>query len=156
MDRGIRFETEVVKHAVGTLNYRVVFLDERFHEALPLREHPRLRVRGEVNGVAFDGAWQPVRGRWYLMLGKRLLKSAGVDVGDRVLVAFRVVDQASVEVPDELRRALAANDAALRSWGKLTAGKQRAFAHRVSSAVRAETRAIRVEEVIDALVSGEI
>ncbi len=156
MDRGFEFDAEVVSHAVGTLNYRVVFLAERFHKELPLREHSRLRVQGEVNGVPFAGAWQPVRGRWYLMLGKRLLKDAGVGVGDRVLVTFRVVDQASVDVPEELSRALASNRTASMAWDKLSAGKQRAFAHRVSSAVRAVTRAARTEEVIDALVSGEI
>lgn len=155
MDRGFEFDAEVVRHAIGTLNYRVVFLAERFHDKLPLREHARLRIRGELNGIPFAGAWQPVRGRWYLMLGKPLLKAAKVRVGDRVSLAFVVVDQSDVDVPEELRRALAANRSASAAWGQLSAGKQRAFAHRVSSAVRVTTRAIRTEEVIDALASGE-
>jgi hypothetical protein len=66
------FEGRIEHHDVGTYRYTVVFLPRELALSLPLEEHPRLRVSGEVAEVPFSGAWQPVRGRWYLMLSKPL------------------------------------------------------------------------------------
>jgi len=148
------FEGRVVRHDVGTYRYTVVFLPDGLAEALPLDLHPRLRVSGEVGEFPFSGAWQPVRGRWYLMLSKELLRDAGLALGDAVEVRFRVEDQDAVEVPDQLARALDA-DAALRSaWEGLSAGRRRGLAHRVSSAKTPATAARRVGEVLRLLSGG--
>lgn len=148
------FEADVVYHHLGTYRYTVVFLPEGLREILPLSEFPRLRIEGELNRKPFEGAWQPSRGRWYLMLGKRLLRQARLEVGDRATVAFRVVDQSTVEVPRELQFALDANSQALAAWQAMTPGKQRGLAHKVASAVRPETRAGRVEDIVEALAEG--
>ncbi|MEL6797536.1 MAG: hypothetical protein AAFO89_12030, partial [Planctomycetota bacterium] len=77
------FEAEVVHHALGTYRYTVVFLHDRLIEHLPLAEHPRLRMSGELRDIPFEGAWQPVRGRWYVMLSKAVLRQGPFEVGDR-------------------------------------------------------------------------
>jgi hypothetical protein len=64
------FETVISRHAVGTSFYTVVYLDASVHVSLPLDEHPRLRVEADISGIPMKGAWQPARGRWYLMLPK--------------------------------------------------------------------------------------
>ncbi len=58
------FAGPVVRHDVGTYRYTVVFLPPEIAARLPLAEHPRLRISGEVSDLPFSGAWQPVRGRW--------------------------------------------------------------------------------------------
>ena len=145
------FTTPIVHHMVGTYKYTVVFLAAELHDELPLDTYPRLRVSGEVGGQPFEGAWQPVRGRWYLMLSKGLLRNGGMEIGDEVEVRFLVEDQDAVSVPTALRRALREESAAEAAWQELTAGKQRALAHRVASAKTEPTRMRRVAEVIAAL-----
>lgn len=145
------FEATVVHHMVGTYRYTVVFLPGEIAAALPLDRHPRLRMSGEVGDVPVSGAWQPVRGRWYLMLAKPVLRDAGAAVGDTVHVRFRVEDPEAVEVPGALRRALEADAAARAAWDALSAGKRRGLAHRVLSARTPPTAERRLRAVLAAL-----
>ncbi len=147
-----RFETSISRHAVGSLRYTVVVLDHTLHESLPLRDHPRLRIEADVGGVPVKGAWQPSRGTWYLMLPKAALKAAGLAVGDDVEVAFRVIDQDDVDIPDELAQRLARAPRLRRAWEQHTSGTQRGLAHFIESAKRAETRLARLAQVEAALL----
>lgn len=149
------FDAVIEHHDLGTYRYTVVFLPDALAAALPLAEHPRLRISGEIDDHAFTGAWQPSRGRWYLMLGKPLLRATALEIGSFAHVRFRVEPQDEVDVPAELQRAVAADAAAQDRWNGLTAGKQRALAFRVASAKTAVTRNRRVIEVVDWLASGE-
>ena len=148
------FEAEVVHHNVGSYVYTVVFLEPDLVKALPLAKHPRLRFEGELNDVPFEAAWQPVRGRWFVMLSKTLLKEACVGLGDTVRLRFLVANQDYVEVPPELSLALSENVAAAEVWESLSAGKRRGFAHRVLSAKTAPTKAKRVAEVLAGLLEA--
>lgn len=47
-----------------------------------------------------NGALQPVRGEWYLLLSKAMLKLGGWKLGDEVRVRFRGAEQDVVEVPE--------------------------------------------------------
>lgn len=148
------FETQIVHHNVGTYRYTVVFLDDRLHTHLPLKEHPRLRASGEIGDIPFRGAWQPVRGRWYLMLAKPLLRDGEFEVGDTVTVRFCVESQEAVDVPPELERMLRENGALMDAWSALTSGKQRGLAYQVRSAKTAPTRAKRLRLVAETLRDG--
>ncbi|MEM8994887.1 MAG: YdeI/OmpD-associated family protein [Acidobacteriota bacterium] len=150
-----QFEADIEYHHLGSYRYTVVFLDERLHGCLPLAEHPRLRTSGELRDIPFDGAWQPVRGRWYLMLSKPQMRAGAFEVGDRVQVRFRIEDQDAVEVPAELRLMLEGRPRLERVWGGLTAGKRRGLAHRVASAKTAPTRERRLAEVAATLADAD-
>lgn len=145
------FEGEIVHHHVGTYRYTVVFLPEDLTRALPLDRHPRLRASGEVGDIPFSGAWQPVRGRWYLMLSKQLMKDGGFAVGDWVDVRFRVEDPDAVDIPDMLERALAADPDAMAAWRSASPGKRRGWAYRIASAKADATKQRRLDEVLSAL-----
>lgn len=146
------FETPITRHPVGTSAYTVVYLDPALHDSLPLQQHPRLRIEADVGGVPVKGAWQPARGRWYLMLPKRRLKEAGLAVGDTVEVAFRVIAQDDVDIPEELARRLSQVQRLRTAWERQTPGTQRGLAHFIESAKRAETRAARLSQVESALL----
>ncbi|MEM7738066.1 MAG: YdeI/OmpD-associated family protein [Deinococcota bacterium] len=139
-------------HNLGTYRYTVIFLPKDLHADLPLDKYPRLRVSGEIAEQPFEGAWQPVRGRWYIMLSKKLLKDAAVGVGDDVEVRFEVVDQEAVDIPLELQQALSENSQAADAWEALTVGKRRGLTHRISSAKTAKTRTRRLQEVLEILL----
>ncbi len=149
-----RFETRITHFNVGSMRYTVVLLDPALHADLPLREHPRLRVEADVGGVPVKGAWQPAKGTWYLMLPKARLKAAELQVGSAVEVAFRVIDQADVDVPVELAERLARVKRLNAAWSALTPGTQRGLAHFIESAKRAETRQDRLQRV-EAVLRGE-
>ena len=147
-----RFETHVARHAVGTYHYTVVYLEAALHSELPLDQHARLRIEADVSGVSVKGAWQPARGRWYLMLPKAPLKAAGLKIGSAVEVAFRLLPQDDVDVPEELAARLARTARVRKAWEALSAGKQRGIAHLVSSAKRPETKAARIDNIEAALL----
>jgi hypothetical protein len=147
-----RFDAVITRHAPGALGYTVVYLDPTIAAELPFAEHPRLHIEADISGVPVKGAWQPARGRWYLMLPKAGLKAAGLAVGDAVEVAFRVIAQDDVDVPEELAARLAAVKRLRTAWERQTAGTQRGLAHWIESAKRAPTRAARLAQVEAALL----
>lgn len=142
-------------HDLGTYRYTVIWLLEEIAARLPFDRHPRLRVSGEINDHAFAGAWLPSRGRWYLMLGKPLLKATGLSVGCFAEVRFRVEPQNEVETPSLLQRALEVSVSATSRWAELTPGKRRALGHHVLSAKTAPTANQRVAQVVQWLETGE-
>ncbi|MEM6702489.1 MAG: YdeI/OmpD-associated family protein [Acidobacteriota bacterium] len=148
-----QFEAPIVTHDVGSDRYvyTVVFVPADLVAELPLREHPRLRITGEVEGHPLEASLTPVRGRWYLLLSKKLLEAIGAKVGEQVTVSFNVADQNAVSLPEELQRALEANPSAADLWRDQTPGRQRGLAYRVASAKTSPTRAKRIQEVFDIL-----
>lgn len=147
------FEGQIVHHDVGYL-YTVVFLPGEIAQQLPFQHYPRLRIEGEVAGQPFAGAWQPSRGRWYIMLSKPLLKAADVRLGDEVEVRFSVADQEAVDVPLALEIALNEDDLARQAWDDLTPGKRRGLTYRLTSAKTEPTREKRLTEILVSLRNG--
>lgn len=150
-----QFEAMVEPHDLGTYRYTVVFLTDNIVPLLPFDRHPRLRISGEINDHPMTGAWQPSRGRWYLMLSKPLLRATRLEIGMFAEVRFRMEAQDEVELPASLVRALAHDSVIKTRFVALTPGKQRALSHRVLSAKTAPTEARRVAEVIAWLAAGE-
>ncbi len=150
------FEAQIVHHDLGTYRYTVVFLDDEIAASLPFHDQPRLRISGELADVPLKGAWQPSRGRWYLMLGKPLLKAANKGVGDTVEVRFRLEDPDILDMPAALSAALDAAPAQRAVFDLQTIGKQRALCHRVASARTGDTTIRRVAEVMDALSGRDV
>lgn len=62
---------------------------------------------------------------------------------------------ASIEVPEELARALAANAEAAAMFASLTSQNRYAILYRLATAKRADTRTRRVQEYVQMLVRGE-
>ena len=145
------FEAAIVHHNVGTYRYTVVFLDDALVPRLPLDRYPRLRVSGEIGEVPFEGAFQPVRGRWYVMLNKQLMSDGDCSVNDVVEVRFRVEDQDAVDVPTELLQRIAGDSALQNAWQALSPGKQRGIAYHLRSAKTPATKARRLEECLVAI-----
>lgn len=145
----------VEHHDLGTYRYTVLWLPDAIAAQLPLADHPRLRISGELNEHPVTGAWQPSRGRWYLMLGKPLLKATQLVVGSEAELRFRIEPQDVVDVPPVLTRAIRLNAQAAKRWDAQTPGKQRALSHHVASAKTAATFGRRVAQVILWLERGE-
>ncbi len=148
------FETVIAGHPEGRPVHIVVYLDPSLHASLPLKKHPRLRVEADISGIPLKGAWQPAKGRWYLMLPRAALKAAGLRIGSRVEVPFAVIAQDDVDIPEELTARLASVKRLRAAWEAQTPGTQRGLAHFIESAKRVETRAARLAQV-EAAIMGK-
>lgn len=151
----IRFETTIEKQSFGSFSFTVVKLDPRLHAVLPLKEFPRLRVEVEIAEVSFKGSWQPSGGEWYLIVSRPKLKKAGLAVGDAATVAFRVIDQDDVDVPEELARELEVDEVAAEAWAALSPGKRRGLAYLISEVKLPKTRGVRLAKVLAMLHGTE-
>ena len=66
-----------------------------------------------------------------------------------------VAKEPEPRLPADLKRALAANAAALATWRDITATARRDWIHWITSGKKAETRARRIGTAIDKLAKGE-
>ncbi|MEM9646764.1 MAG: YdeI/OmpD-associated family protein [Planctomycetota bacterium] len=146
-----RFSAPLVKTNTGKPSLTVAYVPDSTVERLEFGPSKRLRIDGEINGIRFEGALMPSRGRWFLMVSKQLQKQCGLGPGEKIEVSFDVADQDAVTVPVELQHALEANDKAMEVWTGWTAGKRRGHCHQIAKAKTVGTRERRVHELIDYL-----
>ena len=141
----------------GTMSYWVVFLPASLQKKAPFSAKQRLRMRGVVGGVKgkpVSMAWQLSGGRHYLMFGKATAKSLGIALGGKVEVAFRLVDETAVDLPEELAEALSQEPGWEKHWAALSPGKQRGVAHLVAKIKSPELRAQRAVDLLRGLEEG--
>ncbi len=152
-DYPYNFDAKIVKYDFGKMYYSVVYVPKGILSQLDFADSKRLRIDGEIEGIRIEAALMPTKGKWYLMVSKKLQKLCGMTLGDRVRVSFDIANQDAITVPQELQFALEANDAAKCVWDNWTAGKRRGFCHRIASAKMLETRQRRVEDTIEVLLA---
>jgi hypothetical protein len=91
-------------------------------------------------------------GRYLISFNAETRAATGLGAGDHVTVTLEFDDAPrSVEPSRELADALQADPAAAQAWAALSYSRQRAHADAVSGAKSADTRARRVQAVLDAL-----
>ncbi|WP_128913426.1 YdeI/OmpD-associated family protein [Granulicella sibirica] len=113
-DAGKRFRGVLERgdQGLGWIIVRVPFVPG---EVWP--EMVRLRVRGEVNGVAFRTSFFPLAGSgFFLLVNKALQRGAGIGVGNAAEFAlWPDLEERAAELPDELAELLD-EEAGLREW----------------------------------------
>lgn len=127
---------------------------------VPLKVAAKLGGKGRIAVTAtFDGI--PYRGSIVSMGGeervlgvrKAILAEAGKGPGDTLTVVVRNDDAPrSVEIPDELAKALKANEVARAYFESLSYTHRREYAGYVAEAKKPETRATRAARTIQSLV----
>jgi hypothetical protein len=149
------FEAPLATHGVGKSRvvwYQVLFMPGALAESLPMKAHPRLRVRGEIVDIPVAGAWMPTGdGRHYFIVSPAVRKGTGAKLGDRLDMRFVIDEQDRVDVPPALSEALALQPGRLAAWMKLTPGQRRGHAHQVFQAKTAATLQRRILSVLATL-----
>lgn len=143
----------------GTMRYWVLFLPASLQRKPPFAAKKKLRMRGVVGGVhgrPVSMAWQLSGGRHYLMFGKATAKSLALKLGGKVEVAFSVVDDDVVDLPEELAEALTQEPEWSKLWAALTPGRRRGIAHLVRMIISPDLRAQRAVELVRALEEGTL
>jgi hypothetical protein len=116
----------------------------------------RFRVKGTLDGVAFESSTMPLGGgRVCLGVHKATREAAGRTFGDRVTIELERDDASpEVEVPDELAQALSQDRVARTVYEGLSFTHRNEYARWVAEAKRPETRARRVEQTLEMLRAG--
>jgi hypothetical protein len=117
----------------------------------------QVRVKGTIDGHPFASSIAPMGGGDYLLgLHKATREAIGKTVGDSVDFAIEAdTAERSVTVPDDLRRALATNAAANRTFENFAYTHRKEYVQWVESAKKLETRQRRITEAVSRIARGD-
>ncbi|HEX8001687.1 MAG TPA: YdeI/OmpD-associated family protein [Mycobacteriales bacterium] len=116
-------------------------------EGLGAGKRPPVTVT--INGHTYRGTVASMGGRFLLSVSAENRAAAGVRAGDVVDVQVEL-DTAprTVDVPDDLRRALDADPVARESWDRLSYSHRRQHVLAIEQAKAPETRRRRIEKAL--------
>ena len=114
----------------------------------------RVPVRGRINEAEFRSTIVRMGGRYMLVVNKQLREAANAEAGDSVSVEIeRDTEPRIIRPTEDLNKALDANPEAKESWEKLSYTHKKEFVLVIEEAKKAETRARRIEKIIDELLT---
>ena len=115
-----------------------------------------MRVRGEVNGVAYRSSLMMYGGIFHLGVHKATIAAAGITAPARVKVTIEEAAEPlpTDTVPPDLARELASNARAVAAWKVLRPSAKREHVKALLEAKKAETRERRLAKIMKFLAAG--
>lgn len=109
-----------------------------------------LWVKGTIDGQPFKSSIAPMGGGSHLLgLHKATRAAVGKSIGDTVkLVIEPDTDERTVSVPDDFRKALAANKEVLQTFDEFAYSHRKEYVEWIESAKRSETRERRIRDAV--------
>jgi hypothetical protein len=115
----------------------------------------RPAVRVTIGAHTYRTTVAPMGGRFLVPLSRENREAAGVAAGDEVDVTIELDTGArEVSVPDDLARALAAEQTASEHFVALSYTHRKEWVRWVEDAKRTETRAARIAKTVEAMRAG--
>jgi bifunctional DNA-binding transcriptional regulator/antitoxin component of YhaV-PrlF toxin-antitoxin module len=115
----------------------------------------RLPVRISVNGYSYQSTVAVYGDKYYVPVRRDRREAAGVEVGDIVEVTIAPDKEVrKVDPPPELRAVLERNSAARAQWERLSYTLKREHAEAILQAKQPETRARRVQKILQKLTGN--
>lgn len=139
----------------GDDSWAFVVLPKAASDTLPRRG--RVAAVGTLNGAPFEATLEPdgQLSHWF-KVSAALREAAGAAMGGAVSVQVRAATpQPEPQLPDDLRKALAAAPAARAVWDATTTLARVDWVHWIESAKQATTRKQRVQGACDRLAAGK-
>lgn len=117
----------------------------------------RVEVKGTVNGRQFRAMAAPDGGGGHtVQLSRELLDVFGAGAGQRVKVVLeRIEQEAPVEAPADLAKALAHHVPAKAGWEKLPPPARRAWVEFIAQSKKADQRAQRISDALPRIALGK-
>ncbi|HNP64378.1 MAG TPA: YdeI/OmpD-associated family protein [Woeseiaceae bacterium] len=117
----------------------------------------RTTVEGTINGQSFKALLEPdgQKSHW-LKIDEELMKDSGTRIGD--IAQFKIMPvehEPEPEVPDDFGRALKSCPEAWATWNSTTTLARVDWIHWITSARQTKTRAKRIHDACDMLLSGK-
>jgi len=118
----------------------------------PLGGLKQMRMDATLNGIAFKTSTMPYRGGFYVGVHKAVREQAGVTFGDEVDLELTRDDSPRVlEVAPELETALAADPELRAKFDARAFTRRKEMSESVRTAVKAETKAVRLDKALASL-----
>ena len=147
-DKTIRFKTTLLQTGKTTTGIEV---PSEVIQKLAAGAKPALRV--QVNAYTYRTTVGVMGGRSMLPFSSQHREASGLKGGDSITVEVAVdKEPRTLELPDDLAKALAAKPALLQAFQKLAPSRQKADVLNVLDAKTAETRARRVAAIVAKLL----
>ncbi|HOG45858.1 MAG TPA: YdeI/OmpD-associated family protein [Anaerolineae bacterium] len=117
----------------------------------------RVKVKATLDGEPYRGSLAPMSGPCHILgVLKSIRQKIGKDVGDEVLVTVEEDSEPRVvQVPPDLKQALASSPEAEALFERLSYTHQREYVNWVEEARREQTRQERVARVVELLRQGK-
>lgn len=115
----------------------------------------RFPARATINGVTLRTTVTKMRGEYLFGLSRAAREQAGVETGDTVTFTLELDGEPrTVEVPEALATALAADPKARAAFDALAYTHRKEFARWVAEAKREDTRTKRVTQTLEMVREG--
>jgi len=133
------------------------FVDVPFDVPEVFGSRRQVRVKGTIDGHPFASSIAPMGAGAYLLgLHKATREAIGKSIGDSVdLVIEADTTERVVTVPDDLKRALARNAAANKTFENFAYTHRKEYVQWVESAKKPETRQRRIAEAVSRIARGD-
>ena len=114
----------------------------------------RVPVKVSINGAEHRSTLARRSGEYLLVIPKHFREAAGISAGETITVELeRDTEPRIIEPTPDLADALGKNPSAKASWEKLSYTHKKEFVAVLEEARREETRARRVEKIIEELLT---
>ena len=111
----------------------------------------RPKVKITFDGVPYRGSIAPMGGASLIGILKDIRARIGKDIGDSVTVTVELdTEERVIEMPADVRAALRKTQLE-QAWEKLSYSHQREHINAINEAKKPETRARRIEKMLEAL-----
>jgi hypothetical protein len=147
----ISFETRLFKIGAWTL----LRLPKGASAKLPSRG--MVMARGTINGFYFQAALEPDgKGSHWLKVDDAMRKAIRGKAGDTVALAIGPIKKwPEPRAPDDLKKALAADQHAHSLWMDITSNARWDWIRWINATKNPETRSVRIEKTFSKLKSGK-
>lgn len=114
--------------------------------------HTGRRVKGEINGFAFQTSLFPTPRGYGFIVNRKMLAGAGARQGDKVEIRIEPdLEQRKEIIPEELLRAMRGAPEVRKWFGKLPPAHQRWIAHSIAEPKSAASRQKRADDTAERL-----
>jgi hypothetical protein len=116
----------------------------------------RVPVRGTVNGFPFRSSLCNMGSGHLMVVNKEIRAGAKCAAGDVVdVVLKRDREERIVEVPGHIRKTIASDKTAQRTWDSLSFTHKKEWVRAIEEAKREETKQSRMKKMMEALKAGK-
>jgi hypothetical protein len=148
--KSVTFETTV---AVTGNNTGIVVPEEALDQLAAGKRPP---VLINVNGYEYRSTVGAMGGRYMIGISAAVRKATGLKGGDPIRVTLAVADTPrEVTLPDDFAAALAADEQAGESFGRLSNSLQRYHVDNITAAKSADTRQRRIDKALALFRDGK-
>jgi bifunctional DNA-binding transcriptional regulator/antitoxin component of YhaV-PrlF toxin-antitoxin module len=114
----------------------------------------RVPVKATVNGAVYQGSIVRMAGEYMLGIPKAFREAAGIKAGDNIVVTLEAdIGERTVSVPADLARELKKDKKLKTAWDALSYTLRKENARALEESKKPETRARRLEKILELLRS---